>query len=101
MATINARKRTNVAEQGHVQAHTIKKLGPTAKRPKATMTPTPDKMTSQEQRNQSLQTVQEDPLGKAKSMNHRHPIFKRSAGSLPGLSVLETDAAVAHLHMLG
>ena len=31
MATINVRRRTNVAEPGHVQAHRIKGLGPTAK----------------------------------------------------------------------
>ena len=60
MATINVRRRTNVAEQGHVQIHTIKKLGPTAKIPKAKITPSPTKMIPQEQRNQSLQTVQEE-----------------------------------------
>ena len=48
MATINVRQRNNVLEIGHVQAHTIKKLGPTAKGPKAKITHTPDKMTPQE-----------------------------------------------------
>ena len=33
MATINVRRRINVAETGHVQAHTIKILGPTSRDP--------------------------------------------------------------------
>ena len=41
---INVKQRINVAETGHVQAHTIKKGGPTAKGPKAKITHTPDKM---------------------------------------------------------
>ena len=40
MATINVRQRINVAETGHVQAHTIKILGPTSKGPNA-QSPTP------------------------------------------------------------
>ena len=57
MATINVRQRINVAEIGHVKAHTIKTLGPTAKGPKAQITHTHNKMTPQEHRNQSLQAV--------------------------------------------
>ena len=45
MTTINVRQRNNVLEIGHVQAHTIKKLEPTAKGPKAKITHIPDKMT--------------------------------------------------------
>ena len=33
MATINVRQRINVRETGHVQAHTIKILGPTSRDP--------------------------------------------------------------------
>ena len=43
MAMINVRQRINVGEQGHVQAHIIEELGPTAKRPKAEVTHTLDK----------------------------------------------------------
>ena len=58
MAMINVRQRINVPETGHVQAHTIKILGPTSKGPNAPITHTPDKMTPQEHKNQSLQTIQ-------------------------------------------
>ena len=60
MATINVRQRINVRETGHVQAHTIKMLGPTSRGPKAQITHTPDKMTPQEHTNQSLQTGQRE-----------------------------------------
>ena len=60
MAMINVRQRINVGEIGHVQAHTIKKRGPTAKGPKAQITHTPDKVNPQEHRNQSLQAVQRE-----------------------------------------
>ena len=60
MATINVRQRINVRETGHVQAHTIKMLGPTSRGPKAQITHTPDKMTPQEHRNQSQQTKQRE-----------------------------------------
>ena len=60
MATINVRQRINVPETMHVQAHTIKILGPTAKGPKAQITHTPNKMTPQEHGNQSLQTGQRE-----------------------------------------
>ena len=72
MATINVRQRNNVLEPGHVQAHTIKKLEPTAKGPKAKITRTPDKMTPQKTWNQSLQKYQREenddgnPLGERK-----------------------------------
>ena len=45
---MNVRRRNNIVEPGHVQAHTIKKLEPTAKGPKAKITHTPNKMTSLE-----------------------------------------------------
>ena len=45
---------------GHVQAHTIKILGPTSKGPNAQTTHNPDKMTPQEHENQSLQTGQRE-----------------------------------------
>ena len=38
--TINMNKRINVAAQRHVQAHTIRELRPTSKRPKAKITHT-------------------------------------------------------------
>ena len=56
VATINVRQRINVPEIGHVQAHTIKILGPTSKGANAQITHTPDKMTPQKHKNQSLQT---------------------------------------------
>ena len=60
MATINVRQRINVHEIGHVQAHTIKMLGPTSRGPKAQITHTPDKMTPPKHKNQSLQTGQKE-----------------------------------------
>ena len=60
MAMINVRRRTNVAEQGHVQTHTIKKLGPTAKGPKAKITHSPNKMKPPRTWNQSLQKICEE-----------------------------------------
>ena len=60
MATINVRQRINVRETRHVQAHTVKMLGPTSRGPKAQITHTPDKMTPQEHTNQSLQTGQRE-----------------------------------------
>ena len=44
MATINVRQRINVPKTEHVQAHTIKILGPTSKEPSAQITHTPNKM---------------------------------------------------------
>ena len=60
MATINVRQRINVRETGHVQAHTIKILGPTSRGPNAQITHTPDKMTPQEHKNQGLQIGQRE-----------------------------------------
>ena len=60
MATINVRQRINVPEIGHVQAHTIKILGPTSRGPNAQITHTPEKMTPQAHKNQSLQTGQRE-----------------------------------------
>ena len=60
MATINVRQKINVPEIGHIQAHTIKILGPTSKGPKAQITHTPDKITPQEHKNQSLQNIQSE-----------------------------------------
>ena len=61
---------------GHVQAHTIKILGPTSRGPKAQITHTPDRMTPQEHKNQSLQTIQSET--KAVMETHKPKMYPKT-----------------------
>ena len=72
MATINVRRRNNVVEPRHVQAHTIKRLEPTSKGPKAKITHISDKMSPQEHGTKVCKKYQREenddghPLGERK-----------------------------------